>query len=141
VPAERAHEHQRGGGADQVQGLISRAVRVDGTRVVAEQVSVPDVKALQALGDALRERLESGVAVLGASFDDGKNTLLGVVTDDLRDRGVRADVVVKEVAAVAGGKAGGKPHMAQGGVPDAARIPDALQQVERVVRALIGQAG
>jgi alanyl-tRNA synthetase len=138
---KKLEEAQRGGGADQVQGLISRAVRVDGTRVVAEQVSVADVKALQALGDALRERLESGVAVLGASFDDGKNTLLGVVTDDLRDRGVRADVVVREVAAVAGGKAGGKPHMAQGGIPDAARIPDALQQVERVVRSLIGRAG
>ena len=138
---KKLEEAQRGGGADQVQGLIARAIRVDGTRVVAEQVSVADVKALQALGDALRERLESGVAVLGASFDDGKNTLLGVVTDDLRDRGVRADVVVKEVAAVAGGKAGGKPHMAQGGIPDAARIPDALQQVERVVRALIGQTG
>jgi alanyl-tRNA synthetase len=138
---KKLHEAQRGGGADEVQGLISRAVKVDGTRVIAAQVSAADVKALQALGDALRERLQSGVAVLGASFEDGKSTLLGIVTDDLRDRGVRADVVIKEVAAVAGGRGGGKPHMAQAGVPDAARLPEALQEVERVVRALIGQAG
>jgi alanyl-tRNA synthetase len=134
---KRLEEAARGGGADQVQSLIQRAVAVDGTHVVAAQVTAPDVKSLQALGDALREQLQSGVAVLGASFEDGKNTLLGVVTDDLRERGVRADVVIREVAALAGGKGGGKPHMAQAGVPDAGRIPAALDGVERVVRALL----
>jgi alanyl-tRNA synthetase len=39
---------------------------------------------------------------------------------------------------VAGGKGGGKPHMAQAGIPDAARIPDALAALERTVRALLG---
>ena len=132
-------EAQRGGG-DQVQSLVGGATRVNGARVVAAQVNAADVKSLQALGDALREQLQSGVAVIGASFDDGKSALLGVVTDDLRDRGVRADAVIKEVAAVAGGRGGGKAHMAQAGVPDAARLPDALREVERVVRALLGGA-
>ena len=53
-------------------------------------VRAGDVKELQALGDAVREKLGSGVGVLAASFEDGKNSLLVVVTDDLRDRGVRA---------------------------------------------------
>ena len=128
---------QRGGG-DQVQTLVGGASRVDGARVIAAQVSAADVKTLQALGDALREQLGSGVAVIGASFEDGKSALLGVVTDDLRDRGVRADAVIKEVAAIAGGRGGGKAHMAQAGVPDAARLPDALREVERVVRTLLG---
>jgi alanyl-tRNA synthetase len=138
---KRLEEAARGGGADQVQALIARAVAVDGTRVVAAQVAAADVKALQALGDALREQLQSGVAVLGASFDDGKSTLLGVVTDDLRERGVRADAVIREVAALAGGRGGGKPHMAQAGVPDAGRIPAALEGVEGVVRALLAGGG
>ena len=128
---------QRGGG-DQVQTLVGGASRVDGARVIAAQVSAADVKTLQALGDALREQLGSGVAVIGASFEDGKSALLGVVTDDLRDRGVRADAVIREVAAIAGGRGGGKAHMAQAGVPDAARLPDALREVERVVRTLLG---
>ena len=136
---KRLEEAQRGGG-DQVQSLVGGATRVNGARVVAAQVNAADVKSLQALGDALREQLQSGVAVIGASFDDGKSALLGVVTDDLRDRGVRADAVIKEVAAVAGGRGGGKAHMAQAGVPDAARLPDALREVERVVRALLGGA-
>ena len=136
---KKLEEAQRGGG-DQVQSLVGGASRVNGARVVAAQVNAADVKSLQALGDALREQLQSGVAVIGASFDDGKSALLGVVTDDLRDRGVRADAVIKEVAAVAGGRGGGKAHMAQAGVPDAARLPDALREVERVVRALLGGA-
>ena len=46
--------------------------------------------------------------------------MLAVVSDDLRERGVRADTIIRELAASAGGKGGGKPHMAQAGIPDAA---------------------
>jgi alanyl-tRNA synthetase len=93
---------------------------------------------VQALGDALREQLGSGVAALGATFDDGKSTLLVVATDDARERGVRADAVIRELAQVAGGRGGGKPHMAQAGIPDASRLPDALAALERTVQALLG---
>ena len=75
---------------------------------------------------------------LAARLDDGKAAMLAVVTDDLRERGIRADEVVRRVAAVAGGRGGGKPHMAQAGIPDAARIPDALGAVPGVVSSLLG---
>ena len=90
--------------------------------------------------DAIRERLKTGVPALGATFDDGKSTLLAVVTDDVRDRGVRADAVIKELAAAAGGRGGGKPHMAQAGIPDASRIPEALGRLPDIVRGLLGAA-
>jgi alanyl-tRNA synthetase len=137
---KRLDEAMRGGGGDAVEKLVNTATAVDGMRVVASVVSVPDVKSLQALGDAVRERLKTGVAALGATFDDGKSTLLAVVTDDVRDRGVRADAVIKELAAAAGGRGGGKPHMAQAGVPDAARIPEALGRLPDIVRGLLGAA-
>jgi alanyl-tRNA synthetase len=137
---KRLDEAMRGGGGDAVEKLVSGATAVDGMRVVASVVSVPDVKSLQALGDAIRERLKTGVAALGATFDDGKSTLLAVVPDDVRDRGVRADAVIKELAAVAGGRGGGKPHMAQAGIPDAARMPEALGRLPDIVRGLLGAA-
>jgi alanyl-tRNA synthetase len=137
---KRLDEAMRGGGGDAVEKLVSTATPVDGMRIVATVVSVPDVKSLQALGDAVRERLKTGVAALGATFDDGKSTVLAVVTDDVRDRGVRADAVIKELAAAAGGRGGGKPHMAQAGIPDAARIPAALDKLPDIVRALLGPA-
>src|SRR5215207_3341246 len=95
------------------------------------------MKSLQALGDALREQMHSGIAVLAATAE-GKHTLLAVVTDDLRDRGVRADTVIKELAAIAGGRGGGKQHMAQAGIPDPARIPEALGRLPDIVRGLLG---
>jgi alanyl-tRNA synthetase len=135
----RLDEAMRGaGGGDQIRGLLSGATSVDGARIVAAQVTASDVKALQALGDALREQLRSGVGVLGASFDDGKSTLLAVVTDDLRDRGIRADALIRDIAALAGGRGGGKPHMAQAGVPDAARLPAAIDGATEIVRRQLG---
>jgi alanyl-tRNA synthetase len=137
---KRLDEAMRGGGGDAVERLVSAAMPVNGMRVIATVVSVPDVKSLQALGDAVRERLKTGVAALGATFDDGKSTVLAVVTDDVRDRGVRADAVIKELAAAAGGRGGGKPHMAQAGIPDASRIPEALGRLPDIVRGLLGAA-
>jgi alanyl-tRNA synthetase len=131
-------EAMRGGG-DQLQQLVAAAHQLDGVRVVSATVKADDVKALQTLGDALRERLGSGVGVLAASFEDGKTAMLAVATDDVRDRGLRADVVIREVAAVAGGRGGGKPHMAQAGIPDAAKIPDALAAVVPTVERLLKQ--
>jgi alanyl-tRNA synthetase len=133
---KRLADAQRGGG-DELRRLLDQAVAVDGTRVVAARLEPPpeDLKALQTLGDALREQLRTGVGVLAASFPDGKNTLLVVVTDDLRERGLRADALVGELAAAAGGKGGGKPHMAQAGIPDPSRIAAALDAVVPTVRA------
>jgi alanyl-tRNA synthetase len=136
----RLAEAARGGGRNQAQALVDGAERAGEVRIVAARVEADDAKALQALGDQLRDALGSGAAVLAASFPDGKHALLVVVTDDLRDRGVRADAIVRDVAAVAGGRGGGKPHMAQAGVPDGARLPDALAAAPGVVRALLGGA-
>jgi alanyl-tRNA synthetase len=134
---KRLDEAMRGGG-DQVQSLIGKASPVEGVRLVAELVSVADVKSLQAMGDALREQLGSGVGVLGASLNgEGKNALLVVVTDDLRDRGIRADLLIRDIAAAAGGRGGGKPHMAQAGVPDAARLPEAIAAAPAALRKLL----
>jgi alanyl-tRNA synthetase len=134
----RLEEAQRGGGADQLQQLAAGAVELGGARLVVGEVQVADARALQALGDQLRESLAHTVAVLGARLEDGKATMLAVVTDDLRERGVRADEIVRAVAAVAGGKGGGKPHMAQAGIPDASRLAEALRQAPDLVRPIVG---
>jgi alanyl-tRNA synthetase len=133
----RLEEALRDGGSSGIQQLIDSAIDVDKVRVIAATVSAPEMKSLQAIGDALREKMGSGVAVLAASFEDGKSSLLAVVTDDLRDRGLRADAIIREIAVIAGGRGGGKPHMAQAGVPDASRLPEALAAVPGVVRNLL----
>ncbi len=131
----RLDEAMRGGG-DQLRTLLADAKPLGstGARLVSGVVRAGDVKELQSLGDAVREKLGSGVGVLASSFEDGKNSLLVVVTDDLRERGVRADALIKEIAAAAGGRGGGKPHMAQAGIPDASRFGDAFARAPELVQ-------
>jgi alanyl-tRNA synthetase len=132
---KRIGEAARGGG-DQLKQWIAEAEQIgaNGSRFVGRLVAATDLKELQAMGDALREQLRSGVGVLGTTFADGKSTLLVVVTDDLKDRGVRADALVRQIAAVAGGKGGGKPHMAQAGIPDSDRLDAAIREAPAIVR-------
>jgi alanyl-tRNA synthetase len=138
---KRVDDALRGGG-DQLKQWISEAEKIgdNGARFVGRRVAVADVRELQAMGDALREQLRSGVGVLGTTFPDGKTTLLVVVTDDLKDRGVRADALVREIAAVAGGKGGGKPHMAQAGIPDAEKLDAAISGASAIIRPLLGKS-
>nr|MCU0626403.1 DHHA1 domain-containing protein [Gemmatimonadaceae bacterium] len=134
---KRLAEAMKGGGGALASVLAARE-DVGGVPVVRGRVSAPDMKALQAMGDALREQLGTGVGVLAASLDDGKAALLAVVTDDLRARGVAADALVRELAARVGGRGGGKAHMAQAGIPDAEKGAEALAAVPALVRAAVG---
>lgn len=126
------------GGGDAIARLIESAETVDGAKVIASPVDAADADELRVLGDALRERLGSGVAVVAGTGN--RPMLLAVVTDDMITRGVRADAVIREVAAVAGGRGGGKPHMAQAGVSEPERIPDALAKVVEIVRPMLTRA-
>jgi alanyl-tRNA synthetase len=139
---EKKLEDAMRGGGDELQTLIGAAqpIGTDGARLVIGMVTVADAKALQAMGDALREQLKSGIGLLAARLEDGKGSILAVVSDDLRERGLRADAIVREVAAVAGGKGGGKPHMAQAGIPDASRLEEALAEAPRLVAAQVANA-
>jgi alanyl-tRNA synthetase len=104
---------------------------------VTAEIDAPDPEELRSLGDQLRERLGSGAAIL-AGKGESRVALLVVVTDDLPGRGVRADRLVREIAALTGGSGGGRPHMAQGGAGDAARVADALARAPEIVRSLVG---
>jgi alanyl-tRNA synthetase len=136
---KRLDEVLRGGG-EQVPALLAGAERVNGARIVSAVVSVSDVEELHALGDALREQLGSGVGILGSTLGDGKNTVLAVVTDDLRERGVRADQLIKTIATAQGGRGGGKAHMAQAGLPDEQHVRAAIASAPGIVRDAIGAA-
>jgi alanyl-tRNA synthetase len=135
---QRQLERARSQGAgDRLGSLLASAVSIDGVRVISGMIDAENADELRALGDQLRERLGSGVAVLGATFGGEKTSLLAVATDDVVARGVRADAVIREVAAKAGGKGGGRPHMALAGVGDATKVPDALASTEQTVRSLL----
>ena len=88
-------------------------------------------------GDAFLSAGKPGVAVLAAELPGEKYSLFVFVTDELIQRGVRADIVVREIAAIVGGKGGGRAHMAQGGVEDPIRLNEALSSGVETVRILL----
>jgi alanyl-tRNA synthetase len=95
------------------------------TRIV-EDVSGP--KDLRDYADRVRDRLGSGIALLGAKAD-GKAMLIALVTKDLTNR-FHAGNIAKKAATILGGSGGGRPDMAQAGGPEVEELDKALQSIE-----------
>jgi len=112
--------------------LASQAEDVAGVKVLAARVEGVAGDELRAMVDALRERLGSGIVLLAAP-SDGKVTLALGVTPDLTAR-FRAGDLVRETAAVVGGKGGGRPDFAQAGGRDPGKIDEAFERLRAVVR-------
>jgi len=128
-----------GGGVEkQVEEALARAENTDGHRFVVARIEVDSVDLLRRAGDHLRDHLRSGAGVLAAVMG-GKVSFLAVATDDVIASGVRADELVREVAAVAGGSGGGKPHQAMGSGGKAVELIDsALDRGRAILRERLG---
>ena len=112
--------------------LVTQAVDVKGKdgaviRVLAAAMDGADSKALREAMDKLKDKLKSAAIVL-ASAEDGKVTLIAGVTADLTAR-VKAGELVNHVALQVGGKGGGRADMAQAGGTDPSKLPEALASV------------
>ncbi len=117
--------------------LLQNAREIGGVRVLASVVDDMDAKGLREMGDGLRDRMGSGVVVLGSS-KDGRVSLICMVTKDIMDR-YRAGDIIKEVAGVTGGSGGGRPDMAQAGGKDASKLPEAMEKAFEAVGRMAGQ--
>jgi alanyl-tRNA synthetase len=119
----------------QTQDYFSQTQQVNGIKVLALQLDNFDRKALRSFVDTAKDRLGSGVVVVG-SIEDGKVVLVAGVTPDLTQR-IAAGAVMERVATLTGGKGGGRADMAQGGGTDVAKLPEVLAQVPAIVAALV----
>jgi alanyl-tRNA synthetase len=130
---ERETERLRGQlAATRVGDLLERAVDVNGRRVLAARADVDGKDALRQMGDRLRDRMGSGVVVLGAVID-GRPSLLAMVTPDLVAQGVKAGDIVRETAAIVDGRGGGRAELAEAGGKDVAKLDAALAAVAGIV--------
>ncbi len=122
-----------GGGTD----LMSQVQEVAGVKLLATRVDAADPKTLREAGDALRDKLQSGVVVLGGEHQ-GKATLLVMVSKDLTNK-VHAGKLVGKLAVLVGGRGGGRPDMAQAGGPRLEALDQALEaarsEIERLTQA------
>ncbi len=119
-----------------VSSAAEQAVEVDGLRVLAQRVDNVDRNQMRVLVDNLRNKLGSGVVVLG-SVADGKVALIVGVTKDAVGK-VQAGKVIAEIAKKVGGSGGGRPDMAEAGGKEPAQLDAALESAPEVVRRSAG---
>ncbi|MFW2365369.1 MAG: alanine--tRNA ligase [Desulforhopalus sp.] len=118
-----------------LDGLLQKAIMVEGIQVIGAVIPLDSPKTLREVGDKVRDKLESGVAVLGGAIN-GKAALLAIVSSDLTSR-VKAGEIINKVAKVVGGKGGGRPDMAQAGGPMVDKLGEAIQSVPDTVKGLL----
>ncbi len=123
------------GARSQLSELAERSRRVRDVEVVAALVQDVDPATMRSLVDSLRQKLGSGVVVLGTTTN-GKVALIVGVTKDLTSR-LHAGKIVKEVAQRVGGSGGGRPDLAEAGGKDAAELPKALEEVYGIVERML----
>ena len=128
---------QREASRQEAETLLDEARDVGGVQVLAVRSDAPDAQSLREMGDRLRDKLGSGVVVLGSMFN-GRPGLLAMVTPDLVERGLDAGAIVNEAARVMGGGGGGQPRLAQAGGKDASKLDDALAAIADIVTRQTG---
>lgn len=119
--------------AQESANLSSKAIDVNGVKVLVSELSGVEPKMLRTMVDDLKNQLGSTIIVL-ATVAEGKVSLIAGVSKDVTDR-VKAGELIGMVAQQVGGKGGGRPDMAQAGGTDAAALPAALASVKGWVSA------
>lgn len=112
--------------------------------IQVRNIPASNVDAMRRTGDHMRDRLKSGVVVLGSVIDE-RPVIIVMATKDIAGKVVHAGNIAKGISATIGGGGGGRPDSAQAGARDASRIDEALGNarsvVENLVKATLETAG
>lgn len=113
----------------EVDKLLSKKKEIKGVNIISLKVEAEDNNGLRDWGDLIKNKIKSGIVVLGTELDNGKVALLAMVTDDLAQKGYNAGNIIKAIAPIVGGKGGGKKTMAQAGGQKVDKLNQALEKV------------
>ena len=118
--------------AAKVSNIMAGIKHIGEINLLTAQVDGMGVDEMKSMADKVKAEVENSVAVMGAQTD-GKITFVAMASKDAVKMGVHCGNIIKEITAVAGGRGGGKPDMAQGGGADASKIDDAIARVDEIV--------
>jgi alanyl-tRNA synthetase len=116
--------------------LINEVKEINGVKVLASKVNASDMNNLRSMVDELKNKIGSGVVILGSVSGDDKVNLSAGVTQDLIPKGYHAGKLIKEVATRCGGGGGGRPDMAQAGGKDPNKLDEALAYAHEWVQTV-----
>lgn len=116
--------------------ILKNVQETSGIKFIAHKVNDMSVDNLRALGDNLKDKLQSGVVVL-ANITGDKINFLSAVSKDLAGKTISAGNIVKEVAKITGGNGGGRPDFAMAGGKDINKVDEALSSVESIIEKFV----
>ena len=116
----------------QVKETLEQVKKVQDISLLVSRVEARDMETLRNMADMFRDKLGSGVIVLGAVMGEKVNFVV-TATKDITAKGVHAGKLIKEIAALTGGGGGGRPEMAQAGGKDVTKLDEALSAVAKLV--------
>ena len=122
--------------ASKIDGLFEGAEDVNGIKILTAYFSGTAPEALRSMAEKVRDKAPNTVAALVGSTD-GKITLAVACGKGALDAGLKAGVLVKQIAAIAGGNGGGKPDFAMAGLKDENKIDEALNAVAGIVKGIL----
>ena len=126
---------KRKGALSKLDDLAAQARTIKGVKVISAELEGVDRESMRQLVDSLRQKLGSGVVVLGTA-DDGKVALLAGVTKDLTSK-LHAGKIIQATAKEVGGSGGGRPDLAEAGGKDTAGLKSALDHVYPLIEQLL----
>ncbi|SMB95613.1 alanyl-tRNA synthetase [Desulfonispora thiosulfatigenes DSM 11270] len=118
----------------QVTDLLDNIITIKEIKLLTATINGSDMNSLRSMADTFRDKVGSGVIVLGSEYN-GKLNFVAVVTKDLITKGIHAGNIIKEVAKRAGGGGGGRPEMAQAGGTDVTKLQEALDLVPNIIES------
>lgn len=118
------------------EDIINNAKEINGVKVATGILKDLDGDALRELGDKVKDKIGSGLVVLGSSTAD-KVQFLAMATKDAVSKGVHCGNIIKQIAKIAGGGGGGRPDMAQAGGKLPEKLEDAVREVEKIMENLV----
>lgn len=118
--------------SNSIQDIMDNRTVVKEISVITYKLDDMDMDQLRELGDRIKDKMGTGVVVLGSKQNDKVN-FVAMATDDVVKKGIHAGNIIKQVAQKCGGGGGGKPAMAQAGAKDSSKIDVALKLVPELV--------
>ena len=122
--------------ADAMGDLAAGASDIKGIKVFSASLEGTVGDDLRKAGDEIKSKYDSYIAVL-AGYSEGKGNFLCICSKDAIEKGANAGQIVKQIAAVAGGKGGGKPDSAMAGIADLSKIPEALAALAGIAEGML----
>ena len=125
--------------ASKVTSLFDNAEEIGGVKIASAYFTGTTGDTLRGMCDTIRDKaVKPAVAVLVGKAED-KITMAVTVSKQAQEKGLKAGALVKEIAAIAGGKGGGKPDFAMAGLKDETKIDEALAAVSAIVKKALGE--